>query len=73
MLKQIPKEQQKYLVDSYKSRAKQLGDKGTYSFREQWLVLKTNSFFSPERVFAWKVEKSKLNLNGTEFILSKVK
>ncbi len=72
MLKQIPKEQQKYLTDTYKTRAKQLGDKGTYSFREQWLVLKTNSFFSPDRVFAWKVEKGKLYLNGTEFILSKV-
>ncbi|HPR39219.1 MAG TPA: ankyrin repeat domain-containing protein [Spirochaetota bacterium] len=73
MLKQIPKAQQKYLADSYKTRAGQVGDKGTYSFREQWLVLKTNSFFSPERVFGWKVEKGKLNLNGTEFILKKVK
>jgi ankyrin repeat protein len=73
MLKQIPKSQQKYLADSYKTRAKQQGDKGTYSFREEWLVLKTNSFFSPERVFGWKVAKGKLNLNGTEFILTKVK
>jgi len=72
MLKQIPKNQQKYLGDSYKTRAQQQGDKGTYSFREQWLVLKTNSFFSPERVLAWKVEKGKLNLNGTEFILTKI-
>jgi hypothetical protein len=73
MLKQIPKSQQKYLADTYKTRAKQQGDKGTYAFREQWLVLKTNSIFSPDRVFAWKVEKKKLNLNGTEFILTKVK
>lgn len=72
MLKQIPKEQQKYLGDSYKTRAKQQGDKGTYSFREQWLVLKTNSFFSPERVFGWSVENKKLHLNGTEFILTRV-
>ncbi len=72
MLKQIPKNQQKYLADSYKTRAGQVGNKGTYSFREEWLVLKTNSFFSPERVFGWKVAKGKLNLNGTEFILKKV-
>jgi len=72
MLKQIPASQHKYFNDSLKDRAKQQGNKGTYSFREQWLVLKTNSFFSPERVFAWKVEKGKLNLNGTEFILKKV-
>jgi hypothetical protein len=49
------------------------GSKGTYSFREEWLVLKTNSFFSSDRVFGWKVAKGKLNLNGTEFILTKVK
>ncbi|PKL17062.1 MAG: hypothetical protein CVV49_13220 [Spirochaetae bacterium HGW-Spirochaetae-5] len=72
LLKQFPKSQHKVVIDSYKDRAKQQGDKGTYSFREQWLILKTNSFFSPERVFGWKVEKGKLNLNGTEFILSKV-
>jgi ankyrin repeat protein len=72
MLKLIPAGQHKYFNDSLKDRAKQQGDKGTYSFREQWLVLKTNSFFSPERVFGWKVEKGKLNLNGTEFILTKV-
>ncbi len=45
------------------------GNKGTYSFREQWLVLKTNSVYNPEKVFAWKIEKGKLHLNGTEFIL----
>jgi len=73
LLKQFPKSQHKVVLDSLKDRAKQQGDKGTYSFREQFLVLKTNSFFSPERVFGWSVEKSKLHLNGTEFILSKVK
>lgn len=72
MLKLIPAAQRKYFNDSLKDRAKQQGDKGTYSFREQWLVLKTNSIFSPQRIFAWKVEKNKLNLNGTEFILTKV-
>ena len=72
MLKLIPASQHKYFNDSLKDRAKQQGDKGTYSLREQWLVLKTNSIFSPQRVFAWKVEKGKLNLNGTEFILTKV-
>ncbi|HNX25532.1 MAG TPA: ankyrin repeat domain-containing protein [Spirochaetota bacterium] len=72
LLKQFPKSQHKVVIDSYKDRAKQQGDKGTYSFREQYLVLKTNSFFSPDRVFGWSVQKGKLHLNGTEFILSKV-
>ncbi len=72
LLKQFPKEQRQVVLDSLKDRAKQQGNKGTYSFRQQFLVLKTNSFFSPERVFGWSVEKGKLHLNGTEFILSKV-
>jgi len=65
-------EQIKAYNESLKTRAKQQGDKGTYSFREQFLVLKTNSFFSPERVFGWSFESKKLHLNGTEFILTKV-
>ncbi len=73
LLKQFPASQHKSYNDSLNTRAKQQGNKGTYSFREQYLVLKTNSFFSPERVFGWKVENKKLYLNGTEFILSKVK
>lgn len=72
LLKQFPKSQHKVVLDSLKDRAKQQGDKGTYSFREQYLVLKTNSFFSPDRVFGWSVEKGKLHLNGTEFIFTKV-
>jgi len=72
LLKQFPKSQHKFVLDSLKDRAKQQGDKGTYSFREQYLVLKTNSFFSPDRVFGWSVEKGKLHLNGTEFIFTKV-
>jgi len=65
-------EQLKAYNETLKDRAKNQGNKGTYSFREQFLVLKTNSFFSPERVMGWSVEKKKLNLNGTEFILTKV-
>lgn len=72
LLKQFPASQHKAYNDSLNTRAKQQGNKGTYSFREQFLVLKTNSFFSPERVMGWSVEKKKLNLNGTEFILSKI-
>ena len=72
LLKQFPADQHKVVLDSLKDRAKQQGNKGTYSFRGQFLVLKTNSFFSPERVLGWSVEKGKLHLNGTEFILSKV-
>lgn len=71
-LKLLPASQHKAYNESLKNKANMQGSKGTYSFREQWLVLKTNSFFSSERVFAWKVDKKKLNLNGTEFILSKV-
>jgi len=71
MFKLLPKSQHKYIYDSLKTRAKQQGNRGTYSFREKWLILKTNSFFSPERVFAWKVVKRKLYLNGTTFILDK--
>jgi ankyrin repeat protein len=71
ILKQFPTSQHKFYNDSLKDRAKQQGNKGTYSFREQYLVLKTNSFFVPERVFGWSVESKKLHLNGTEFILTK--
>lgn len=72
-LKQLPASQHKAYNDSLKNKANMQGSKGTYSFREEWLVLKTNSFFSSDRVFGWKVAKGKLNLNGTEFILTKVK
>ncbi len=72
-LKQLPANQHKAYNDSLKNKANMQGSKGTYSFREEWLVLKTNSFFSSDRVFGWKVAKGKLNLNGTEFILTKVK
>ncbi len=71
-LKLLPASQYKAYNESLKNNANMQGSKGTYSFREQWLVLKTNSFFNSERVFAWKVEKNMLNLNGSEFILSKV-
>lgn len=71
-LKQLRASERKAYNDSLKRKANMQGSSGTYSFREEWLVLKTNSFFSSERVFGWKIAKGKLNLNGTEFILSKV-
>ena len=58
--------------DQLKIQVSQQGNKGTFAFREQFMVLKTNSIFAPERVFQWKVEKSKLVLNGGEFNLTKV-
>lgn len=72
LLKKFPVSQHKAYNDSLNDRVKQQGNKGTYLFREQFLVLNTNSIFSSERVFGWSVQNRKLHLNGTEFILSKV-
>ena len=72
LLKTVPASQHKAYNESLNDKAKLQGNKGTYAFREQYLVLNTNSMFSSERVFGWSVENRKLHLNGMEFILSKV-
>ena len=59
--------------DQLKSQASMEGGTGgTFSFREQYLVLKTNSLFVPQKVLAWQIKDGKLILNGGEYILSKV-
>lgn len=65
-------DQYEVMSQQYSSQAALEGSKGSYSFREQFLVLKTNSMFSPERVYQWKFDNGKLNLNGGEFLLTKV-
>ena len=57
--------------EQLKSQTGMEGSKGSFSFREQFIVLKTDSVFTPERVYQWKLDNGKLNLNGGEFVLSK--
>ena len=72
MKKEFP-DQAQGMTDSLKSQtAMEIGTGGSFSFREQWLVLETNSIFAPKKVMGWQVVDGKLKLNGGEFILSKV-
>jgi hypothetical protein len=56
----------------FASQASMEGSKGTFSLRDQYLVLKTDSVFSSGRVYAWQIKGGELKLNGGEFVLSKV-
>lgn len=59
--------------EQLKSQASmEAGTGGTFSFKEQYLVLKTNSPFVPQKIFAWQIKDGKLLLNGGEYTLSKV-
>jgi ankyrin repeat protein len=58
--------------EQYKNQAALSGSSGTYSFREQFLVLKTVSIFSPQVVFQVLLDGDKLNLNGGQLILTRV-